>query len=62
MWLYNKPFNINDYDSFVYLITRLINDDEKPKYYIVKKHFLIKIIKVIWLNLIGKNIMVQVNG
>jgi len=42
MWFYKgKEFNndINEYDSFVYLITRLADDEDYPKFYIGKKTF-----------------------
>jgi len=45
MWIYkNKEFteDISEYDSFVYLITRLSDDEIKPKYYIGKKTFWFK--------------------
>lgn len=42
MWYYNGSeftSDISNFDSFVYLITRLTDDEIKPKYYIGKKAF-----------------------
>jgi len=42
MWYYKEEEfteDITKYEAFVYLITRLKNDEEKPKYYIGKKVF-----------------------